>query len=231
MPIFQHIELYLDSTYSSVDQKKFIFCSRSICNFIERALVGVRFQSPYSRLNIHCTKNLQLLKLRPLKNESYLEAVIPVDLEPLDSMLPEVLQNKFAQVITSGLQLASSLTPVPAEECSRALKEFEDNGFKNCWVHLDKNWSKWNCRCVISAELTMDAFELDQTIYRRGELIAKHRIAQTKPREGLFVDYLGNISISTQGIITYKKKNRILSIFDLESGVFSDSQHPPTSRG
>lgn len=230
MPEFQHIELFLDSTYSSVEQKRFIFASRCICNFVERAISNAGFQSPYSRLNIHCTKNPHLVRVLPLKNEPYLEVCIALDLVPLESLSPEAIQKQFAKVIANGMRAARTVAPVPDEECLQALNDFQANGFKNRWVYLDKNWAKWKCRCIISAELTMDAFELEQAIYRNGELIASHRIAQTKPREGLFVDYLGDLSMGAEGIITYKRRAKVLSVFVLQSGVFSDSP-PSTPRG
>lgn len=218
----QHIELYLDATYPLHEQRRLVFCSRCICNFIERSLAALRFRSPYSRLNIHCTRDPQSVRVRPLKKEPYLEVCIQFELPPLDSLPIEALQRKLAQIISSGLAAANKFTAVPVEECLQATRDFENGGFINRWQHLDKTWPQWNCRCVISAELTVDLFTTDQLVYESGSLIARRRIAATKPREGLFVEYLGVLSISDQGIMIYKKKGKVLSVFDLKRMTFTD---------
>ena len=59
-------------------------------------------------------------------------------------------------------------------------------------------------------------------VYVNDELIATRRIAITKPREGLFIDYLGELSVSSKGIVNYKKKSKILTCFDLKQNAFID---------
>ena len=227
MSILRHIELFLDSTYALTEQKRFIFCSRCICNFLEKSLVPLQFSSPYSRLNIHCSRDPESVRVRPLKHERFLEICINFDLPPLDSLSPEVLQRQFIRTIISGLEAASGFTPVPVHYCVQVLKEFEDSGFVNRWVHLDKFWVRSKCRCVISAELTMNCFSLDQLVYLDGQLVASRRIGETKPREWLFSVYLGGLSISSQGILEYKRKSQILTAFDLDERRFLECPLPP----
>ena len=162
MTTLLHIELFLDSTYSLHEQKGFIFRSRCICNYVERTLAALRFPSPYTRLNIHCTRDYQSTYVRPLKNEAFLEVCIKFEWLPVDSLTCAEIQWQFAQVIWAGLEAASTFTPVPIEKCSQALKEFEDGGFVNRWLHLDEYWAQWKCRCVVSVELTMEHFAADQ---------------------------------------------------------------------
>ncbi len=220
MTTFRHIELSLDTTYAPSEQKHFTRSSRCICNYLETSLASLLFQSPYSRLIIHCSRDPQAIWVKPLKRDPFLEVCIKFDLPPMDSLTPEALQRQFIQIILSGLESATTFTPMPVDFCLKTLRNFESGGFVNRWLHLDKRWERWKCRCTISAELTTEHFSLDQLVYVDGHLLASRRIAETKPREGLFVDYLGDISISSQGIIKYKKGNKVLTAFDLQGRQF-----------
>jgi hypothetical protein len=143
-----------------------------------------------------------------------------IQVENIDSLSFEQIQKQFSRIISEGLLAANDIAYMPFKECEIALECFESIGFRNRWVHVDKTWPRWSCRCVIAAELTIDKFELDQVIYSSGQLIARHRIAETKPREGIFVDYLGDLSMSAEGIITYRKKTKVMTMFDIREGVF-----------
>jgi hypothetical protein len=183
MTILKHIELFLDSTYSADEQKQFLFSSRCICNFVERMLEKEKIQSHFSRVNIHCSQNPKLVGVHKLKNEPYLEIIIHEEIERIDSLSYEAIQKQFSKIITKGFKVANAVTPMPLEECIMALKNFELNEFKNQWIHKDKSWPRWKCRCVITAELTIENFVLEQMIYSNGELIARHIVAKTKPRD------------------------------------------------
>src|SRR6266446_1777637 len=165
MSELRHIELFLDATYGPHEQKSFIFKSRCICNYLERSLAVLRFTSRWSRLNIHCSKNEEAVRIHPMKHHPFVEVCIHFDLPPIDSLSAESLQLQYAQIILLGLMAVETFMPVPFDHCVRVLKEFEKGGFVNRWIHADQYWERWQCRCVVAAELTMDRFSLDQSIY------------------------------------------------------------------
>lgn len=211
-----HVELYLDSSYALDEQKAFIFKSRCICNYLERGLETLKFKSPFSRLNIHCSKTSDKDGVRPLEHEAFLEAHILYDVQHLNSSDEKLLQCEFANIILSGLGAAQKFTSMPVEECRLRLDEFKNEGFVNRWVQVDKYWKKWDCRCVIEAEITTTHFILTEFVHVGGRLVASLEIAKTKPREMLFEEYLGSASLSSSGILSYKAGGAVRTVFSVE---------------
>ncbi len=230
MRLLRQVELFLDGTYSVSEGKRFLVGARCICNYVERALSAVDFESPYSRVNIICSREPNATRVTPYRHEPYLEVCILFEAQPLESLPVASIQQQFSTVILSGLKQANAFTPMPIETCARSLADFERGGLVNRWEHLNKSWSRWKCRCVIAVELTIEHFKADQLVYVDGSLIAEQRIAQTMPREGIFVDYLGQLTISSRGFLEYKRKGKVLSTFDLQRGVFFDPT-TPTANG
>lgn len=219
MPAFDQIELFLDGTYPREEQRSFIFKSRCVCNYLERALRNAAFETTLSRVNIHCSKDGIENRVTPLKGAPYLEVRISYDLPPLSELDETSLQRHYAHIIDLGLTAAAQFMPVPHDYCISTLRKFDAKGFKNEWIQADKTWNE-RFRCEVSACLSMDKFTLWQRIYRDGALIAERQIAETKPREMLFMDYLGSLSLDRSGNIVYKRKGKPLTKFNLESGQF-----------
>ncbi len=222
MPDFRQLELFLDSTYAANEQRRFIFKSRCVCNYLERGLVSLNFRTKLARLNIHCSTEPKAVRVRPLKIEPFLEVCINYDLPPIDSLNTIALQRHYFGVILKGLEAAETYMPVPIDHCRAALAEFENGGFLNRWVYLDKQWDRLGCRCLLTAELTIDKFLLEQLVYVNGCVVASKQVVETKPREMLFHEYLGMLSIQGGNRLVYKSKSKVLSIFDLEHGTFLD---------
>ena len=65
MPVFDQIELFLDGTYPRGEQKSFMLKSRCICNYVERALDEKEFETTLSRVNIHCSKDENEVRVLP----------------------------------------------------------------------------------------------------------------------------------------------------------------------
>jgi hypothetical protein len=220
MPIIDQIELFLDGSYPNEEQKSFIFKSRCICNYLERALLEKKFETSFSRVNIHCSKDETKTRVHPLKGDQLLEVCIKYDLPPLSTLDAPSLQFRYAQIIDFGLRAAEGFMTVPHGYCMSALRKFEKGGFKNQWTQAEKNWGPGAIRCAVIADLNMEQFALWQHIYRDGDLIASRRVALTKPREMLFIDYLGNLSKDNSGNIVYKRKGKTITKFSLEENKF-----------
>lgn len=223
MPIFDQIELFLDGSYPGEEQKGFIFKSRCICNYLERALAEKKFETTLSRVNIHCSKDEREVRILPLKGVPFLEVCIKYDIPPLLVLNESSLQGHYVRIINLGLKAAESFMSVPSGYCMSILRRFEDEGFKNEWIHAQKSWKKGAVRCDVIAQLTTERFSLWQCIYRDGILIAKTQVAETKPREMLFIDYLGTLSLDRSGSIVYKRKGKEITKFDLNSNKFGGS--------
>jgi hypothetical protein len=220
MRTLRHVELYLGSTYPEAERKWFLTASRSACNFLERHLQLLQFKSPYSRVNIFCLSGADEDRVLPYKHEPYLEVHIPFAAKPAEQISRIESQQQFLRAIATGLEVASRFTPMPLEAISRALAQFAAAGYINKWQHIDKLWARKRCRCVLSMELTMESFIANQLVYIEGELVGERMIAQSSPREGLWAEYLGKLTLSTNGVLEYKRASTVLSAFDLERKVF-----------
>ena len=220
MRTLRHVELYLDSTYPEAERKWFLKASRSACSFIERHLQPLQFKGPYSRVNIFCSNDAEVGRALPYKHEPYLEVHIPFIAKPAGQLSPSESQQQFLQIIAAGLETAGRFTPMPLEAISKAMAQFADAGYVNQWKHIDKHWVRKRCRCVISMELTMESFNANQFVYIEDELVGERAIARTSPREGLWAEHLGKLTLSTDGVLEYKRASKVLSAFDIERRVF-----------
>jgi len=220
MRTLRHVELYLGSTYPEAERKWFLKASRSACNFLERHIQPLQFKGPYSRVNIFCSPNADEARVLPYKHEPYLEVHIPFDAKPAEQMSRVETQQQFAKVIATGLEAASRFTHMPLEAISKAMTQFANAGYVNRWQHIDKLWARKRCRCVLSMELTMESFNANQLVYIGSELVGERTIAHTSPGEGLWAEYLGKLTLSSNGILEYKRASTVLSAFDLERKVF-----------
>jgi len=220
MPTFSQIELFLDEGYSREENKSFILKSRCICNYLERAIKEEKYQTDFSRVNIFCSKNITETRVVRLKEPPLLEVFVEYDLPSLSELNESLLQKNFMKIIDIGLAAAKISMPVPHEYCMNALRNFEAGGFKNEWVQAQKMWKKLAVRCDVLAQLTIEKFTLQQFIYRGDVLLGKKKIAETKPRELLFYEYFGTLSLDQAGSIFYKNKKEVLSRFDLEKNEF-----------
>lgn len=215
MPKLSQIELYLDGTYSKSEKIDFIFKSRCICGFLERALVNLGFQTTLSRINIKCSREVVQAEARQLKASPFLEVSITYDFPSLSGLNLVSTYLEFSNVILLGLKSAESYMPVPHDFCREQLERFMEGECVNQWIHVDKTWKKISCRSVIEAEIKSDKFSLHQTIYRDGVVIERIQLTETKPREMLFFPFLGKLRLDKDGYIYYENKERKISKFNL----------------
>lgn len=220
MPVLREIELFLDATYPAEERRAFIFKSRCMCNYLERALVQKQFETTRSRINIHSSREAGAVRVHPLKSEPFLEVSVNYDLPRLSELDDASLCGHFARIINLGLGAAEQFMPVPRRYCVSALRRFMERGCKNEWIQAEKHWDKLSLRCQVSARLSIEAFSLWQHVYRGGELVAGIHVAETKPREMLFVNYLGKLSLDRSGNIVYRCRGKVLTKFDPRSSGF-----------
>jgi hypothetical protein len=220
MRTLRNVELHLDGTFPVEQAKRFLIASCAVCNFVEKHLKQIRFESPYSRVNIFCSAESRESYVRPYSFEPYLHVIIPFSPRPIEALSEAEAQQQFIRALSMGLEAARQFTPMPLYEAKIALANFERGGYLNKWEHLDKQWIRKDCQCIISMEVNMQCFIAHQAILVKNSLVANKRIAQTSPRDGLWVDYLGKLSITKANILEYKRADKLLSAFDLDKKTF-----------
>jgi hypothetical protein len=95
MPAFSQIELYLDDSYETEENKNFIPRSRCSCNYLEKKLGKLKFLTKYSRVNIYLSKEEGALKVVPLKGVPILGVTIDYDLKDVQNICDDRLQIHF----------------------------------------------------------------------------------------------------------------------------------------
>ena len=220
MRTLRNVELHLDNTYPASQAKSFLMASCSACDYVEKHLKQVRFESPYSRVNIFCSAESRSVYVRPYAFEPYLHVIIPFIASPVETLSKTEAQQQFMRAIAMGLEAAHQFTPMPLHEATVALARFEQLGCVNKWEHINKQWLRKNCQCIISMQVTMESFTATQTVYIEGKLVADRIIAQTSPRDGLWIDYVGELTISRSNVLEYKRAGKLLSAFDLGERAF-----------
>jgi hypothetical protein len=227
MPAFSQIELYLDDSYETEENKNFIPRSRCSCNYLEKKLGELKFLTKYSRVNIYLSKKEGALKVAPLKGVPILGVTIDYDLKDVQNICDDRLQIHFIAIIERGLKAAEDFMPIPIVECLTFLNEFKENGFKNEWIQAQKEWKQKSIKSEVLASLTTLEFKLLQKIYENGNITAERIIAKTSPREIMFHDFLGSLTLDRTGVIQYKKGNQIISSFDTQKREFTKIKRTP----
>ena len=213
MVTLSQVELFLDGTYEKSEQKSFLFKSRCVCNFLERALSRERFEAELSRVNIHCSRSIQEPNASRNAITPLLEVKIAYDMPPVDSLVEAELQSHYADILLKGLSAARSYMAIPLDFCKEVLRDFESGGYQNRWVQAEKSWSRLGIRSEVVATLTASAFWLDQRVYSGEQLVAEERVWETRPREWLFHDYLGDLVMTRSGSVVYRAKKKVLTEF------------------
>lgn len=220
MRYLNEIELFLMEPYSIESQKGFIGKTRCICNYVERGLRSIDFESDRSRLNINCTLDENLIGVIPYKKTPFLEVRIFYEIPDLSNLKPNSFFEHCAEIIRIGLDSASEYMPVPSSFVSRQLKKFKSEGYKNTWIHKEKEWVSGSLKSIVRASLELDGLYLWQEIMQENTLIAKKLIAQESPREALFHRVLGDLFLDRSGFIMYKTKRKVISKFDIANRIF-----------
>lgn len=223
MTYLSQIELFLDgANYSKEEKATFIFKSRSVCGFLERALVNESFKTKLSRINVKCSNDISEPYSVALKTVPFLEVWINYHIPDILKLNNKELQLHYLKIISMALKVAEDYMAIPYDFCIQVLDDFQKNDYINKWVNLEEEWEQYSCKSLIIAEVTCENFSLTQAIYRDNELLITKEIALTKPREMLFFPYLdGKFSIQSDKYILYKNnKNKLISKFNIETNQF-----------
>lgn len=219
MPRFYGIQLVLEDGFSKDEAATVTMASRSMIQYVERRLAAQNFESEFTKLNIYVSKSKvddDLIRYKEPKR--FIGIKIEVDpgefLEP-----PSTFYLACAEMVRTGLQVASQHVELPVSEVSKAIDEFFELGFVNRWTHADKTWKRAGVRSEILGELRTDEFVLTQRVYSDDALIDEAVIARTKPRERLFYPLLGVLTLSDFQIL-YRAKGKLVSRYDLNTGEF-----------
>ena len=160
-------------------------------------------------------------KVQPMKAVPFLEVIVHYPIKQISKVEDIELQRHFINILGIALNATGSVMPTPCEQSMDILRRFEENNYKNEWVQAAGVWEKKSIESRVTADLSLSEFKLTQYVYESSELVGESVILNTLPREILFNEYLGKLSLSKCGILEYKKGRIVLSQFDIKSRRFS----------
>lgn len=212
---FWDIQLLLSDGYTDIERKMVIVNSRIICNFVERKIYPLNHRCEFSRLVIECSKSGVKEEFLQSKDPRMATVRVQNDISGLDENNGEKLVA-FDNLIRQGFQVASKYVALPKDEVFDALDEFKRMGYENKWIHAHKNWKSKLLGCSIECNHKIDVFELTQKIYKNGNLVLEAVVVRQMPRERLYHQYLGKLTLRGQNHLVFAKNNKVISTYNID---------------
>lgn len=163
--------------------------SRHICNYLERALRLIKFETKcyYKLAVIGCSDIAPRVFVNSsgalgvkvsFKSEQYLN--IPIERVP----------DYISDMLRSGINACPDEYPLPKEQLLAALDELRGADFKNGWVHKEKKSAKLDMLAQLYCSMTMQSFSLKIRVYQKGKMICQKELLRTVPDEIVFLPKL-----------------------------------------
>ena len=211
---FWDIQILLNNEYTDSERKAVIVNSRTICNFVEKAIYPLNHRCEFARLVIECSKSEKKEEFRKIKDPKMATVYLQNDISGFDENNEEKL-SAFEILIRQGIQVASKYALLPLDNVFKALDEFKRKEYVNKWVHADKTWKSKQLNCLIECNHKIDEFELTQKIYKNEKLVQETVIVREMPRELLYQQYLGKLTLEDSNNVVYATKGKVISIYNI----------------
>ncbi|EDQ7230751.1 hypothetical protein XL92_004257 [Salmonella enterica subsp. enterica] len=180
--------------------------SRSLCNYIERHLKSIKYQTAdFKRICFVCQN--EPLSDTYVNTCNVLCVSIPMDEDEYTSKKKESLNEYFINLLTLGVDKCSKTHPLPNDHIMAAINEFRRGGYVNKWLFKKKKLKELGLEFTLECSLTMDEFSLDLYIIKE-KVIYRDNIVKDVPNEFVFNYYLKDLLISNNSIKVIDKLNK-----------------------
>ncbi|WP_330983697.1 MULTISPECIES: hypothetical protein [Enterobacterales] len=181
--------------------------SRSLCNYIERYLKAVKYQTDdFKRICFVCQKE-------PLSNTyintcNVLCVSIPMSQDEYTNKKKEFLNEYFISLLMLGMDKCNETHPLPSDIIIAAINEFRREGYINEWVFKKKKLKELGLEFILKCSLTMDEFSLDLHVAKEKNIIYRDNIIKDIPNEFVFNYHLKDLLITNDNIKVIDKLNK-----------------------
>lgn len=203
--ILKEIYLYPDLVgFPDEVVREFRDQSRSICNYLERAIKPVKFNSDgFKRI---CFIGSGSPEIRCYINSSKVLIVeVKFDKSEYFSISDHELNGYFKRLIENGINKCGDEYLIPKNELLTALAEFESNGWLNEWQFKKNTFKEYGIECVLDCKLTTSEFSLFLNVSNKSGMIWSDCVLKTVPDEIVFVPKFKDIRIEDEKLIVVDK--------------------------
>ncbi|AYH20923.1 hypothetical protein C5E22_22180 [Pectobacterium parmentieri] len=176
--------------------------SRSICNFLERKIKDLKYNSKGFRSVCFVGKR-HPSKDFFVNSSNVLNVDIYIDESRYKSTTIYCLNSYFIEIIKSGLDKCGDILPIA--EITSALNEFENSGYVNEWVHKKRFFKNQNITCSLVCNHSIKDFRLSLKIMRADDVIFNEVILITPPDELAYHYKFKDIIIDNDEVIVTTK--------------------------
>ena len=203
--ILKELYLYPDLVdFSSDIVRPFRDRSRSICNFLEREIGKIKFQTEgFKRI---CFIGKASPKEECFINSSKVLIVEVTFNENEYSKLDKANANSmFSKMLLEGIDKCKAQCDIPYSELQQSIAAFEKNGYVNHWIHKSKNLKDLGLIAELQCDLTMDNFILNLVLKNNEIDVFNKEILRTEPDELVFTPLFKDILYSDHTITVVDK--------------------------
>ncbi|MDQ1097673.1 MULTISPECIES: hypothetical protein [Chryseobacterium] len=222
----RYIAIGLDyNTYIERDNKlryQFQLNTRFISNYLSKEVRKIKFQTDgtFNMITIALTEDK--LKETDIVPIDVLQTYLPFDRNKYEKIRGTDDCQYYIELFQKGFVKASKFKKLPLESLLEILRNFEDGGCKNEWLHKTKKFKEQNLEIKLVCDFNTNFFQLTAIINQLSDKkeIFNKAIIKTEPDEVLFDKMFKDIKIANGDIIITDKSDspRIkISIDDLYS--------------
>ncbi|WP_064792209.1 hypothetical protein [Shewanella woodyi] len=185
--------------------------SRSICNYLERVLKQIKYDSKAFKRICFIGKSQPSSECF-VNSSKVLITEIYFDENKYKSLEKNQLNTFFSQMITSGIEKCQEQYEIPKDELLKGLAEFYESGYVNRWTFKTKLIKGTGVKFALECELAIDHFCLNLVTYKSGEMVSIREILKTEPDEIVFTPMFKDIFLEGDSlVITDKFGDKIFS--------------------
>lgn len=203
--ILKELYLYPDLVeYEKDIVYPFKYQSRSICNYLERHLKKIKFNTDGFKRVCFVGKS----KPSPegfVNSSNVLVVEIPFDEEQYKMLERNQLNTFFTKLLSGGIERCKKHYDIPGDELLEWLQNFNEIGCVNKWVFKTKAIKELGVKCILNCNLTIDAFYLNLDVVKGQEIIFSDEILSTVPNEIVFVPMFKDVSLVGDCIVVSDK--------------------------
>jgi hypothetical protein len=178
--------------------------SRSICNYLERVLKPIKYDTKGFKRICFIGKNKPNLECF-VNSSKVLIVEIYFDEKKYKSLEREQLNSLFSQMLISGVEKCQGQYEIPRDELLRGLADFCESGYVNRWTFKTKLIKDIGVKCALECELTTDTFYLNLVFYKGSEMLSTREILKTEPDEMVFTPMFKDISLEGDSLVIMDK--------------------------
>jgi hypothetical protein len=220
--ILRRIYLFLSmDDYPSEIAIPFGFETRYICNYIERKIKPLKFETKnFSRVCIQGAPSKETKHVIPKNGAA--GQIIFFDQPKYLSSPPQERHEFRLSMLLCGLREFSTYYEIPINEIEEAADDFRENNYTNTWTHSDKTFPGTGVSAKLTCSLSPNDFSLRLEADLDKNTFINETILTTKPDEIIFSDKFKTLSLEDQKIVVRDKFNKILyssqRIFRIKNG-------------